>query len=820
MMGQLAVSAQGSGKTLTFDGSSEFVDIGDEVANGCRTIEVWFKPAVDITSSLNEPKSLVMRDYNNSSGLNQNEFGLSFYPASWAQGGRLVFLRRIGTTLYEIYSDANFWEADHWYHVCGTIDPSGGMKMYINGVLQQDTDPTTSPIGTQTGTVWDKVSIGRWGNLNIRYFQGEMDEIRLWETVRTQQQVREKMCSSLQGNETGLRAYYKFDSGLGTTLIDHSPNTYDGTLQSMANGNWIYSGAPIGDTSTFIYPGNLSGTSLTLNTGAGDALTVDNINSSAEGVQLYKVNVLPNVTTNLIAPTTGNYYGVFLSSTNGTYNVQYDYSNYNCSSCDDIFTRNDNADLNWQQLTGSIQNCTFSLINESSVGYDYRAEYIISSGSGAVPSGFLGADTTLCAGSSLILDPQQQNSTFLWQDNSTGSTFNVTQPGLYFVEVTGSCGTYSDSIYVDFLTSPSFDLGADTLLCQSTTLLLDPGITNLPLIWQDGSTSTTYNVTQTGVYFVTTTDNCGTYSDTIEVYFGTVPSVDLGPDTTLCPNTSVQYSANTPLAIYQWQDGSTNPDYSVNQAGTYWVSVTNSCGSDSDTVIVQMTQLPSLNLGNDTTLCDGQLLVLDPGITSGTLVWQDGSNSPTYSVGAGGTYSATLTVNGCSVTDNVLIEFVEAPHIDLGEDVLMCAGGQISLNAGSTGSYAWSTGSNESYIIATSAGEYSVTVTNACGNDFDTILVGVKDCYCSYYLPNTITPDNDEFNQDLEFYYDCDIYRFIFRIYNRWGELIYETYDPNDFWDGTYKGRLVPVGTYIYDLVIETTEGIVNKHTGHINVLY
>jgi gliding motility-associated-like protein len=65
------------------------------------------------------------------------------------------------------------------------------------------------------------------------------------------------------------------------------------------------------------------------------------------------------------------------------------------------------------------------------------------------------------------------------------------------------------------------------------------------------------------------------------------------------------------------------------------------------------------------------------------------------------------------------------------------------------------------------------------------------------YAPNTFTPDGDEYNQDWGVFIEgIDIYSFELLIFNRWGETIWESYDPNVKWDGTYKGQPVQQGTY------------------------
>ncbi|MDX2360279.1 MAG: gliding motility-associated C-terminal domain-containing protein [Crocinitomicaceae bacterium] len=89
------------------------------------------------------------------------------------------------------------------------------------------------------------------------------------------------------------------------------------------------------------------------------------------------------------------------------------------------------------------------------------------------------------------------------------------------------------------------------------------------------------------------------------------------------------------------------------------------------------------------------------------------------------------------------------------------------------------------------------------------------------YAPNAFTPDGDEFNQDWRVHMEgIDIYNFHLRLFNRWGELIWETRDPESAWDGTYNGRMVETGTYTWTI---WTKNILNDEkllfNGHVTVL-
>jgi gliding motility-associated-like protein len=91
------------------------------------------------------------------------------------------------------------------------------------------------------------------------------------------------------------------------------------------------------------------------------------------------------------------------------------------------------------------------------------------------------------------------------------------------------------------------------------------------------------------------------------------------------------------------------------------------------------------------------------------------------------------------------------------------------------------------------------------------------------YIPNTFTPDGNEFNNDFNAKYALEVYEWEFRIYDRWGEMIFETTDPEMAWDGVYMNEfgLVQEGTYAYVLRYVSCEfpDVWQQQTGHVNVL-
>lgn len=202
------------------------------------------------------------------------------------------------------------------------------------------------------------------------------------------------------------------------------------------------------------------------------------------------------------------------------------------------------------------------------------------------------------------------------------------------------------------------------------------------------------------------------------------PLVDLGPDVVLCDGETIILNASTPGATYEWQDGSNSSSFLVSSAGTYAVEVTVDGCSATDEVIVTYNPLPVFDLGPNLTVCENETVTLDVTTANATYEWQDGSTNPTFNVTSAGTYSVEVTVNGCSVTDSVTINFDTLPIVDLGLDVTLCEGETIILDASTaSASYEWQDGSTNSTFTVNSPGTYTVEVTVGACTVTDTIEV-------------------------------------------------------------------------------------------------
>jgi len=184
---------------------------------------------------------------------------------------------------------------------------------------------------------------------------------------------------------------------------------------------------------------------------------------------------------------------------------------------------------------------------------------------------FLGNDTSLCAGQTFKLNASIPNSTYLWQNGSHDSTIVVNQSGTYWANVcTNGCHNI-DSVIVLFNQLPNINLGNDTSVCFGNNLILKASISNATYLWQNLSTDSVFNVNQQGVYWVKVTSSGCSNSDTINIYYHTIPIISLGNDTVICQGTNIILDVTYPNASYLWQDNSISPTYNVTYQGLYWV---------------------------------------------------------------------------------------------------------------------------------------------------------------------------------------------------------------------------------------------------------
>ena len=292
----------------------------------------------------------------------------------------------------------------------------------------------------------------------------------------------------------------------------------------------------------------------------------------------------------------------------------------------------------------------------------------------------------------------------------------------------------------------------------------------------------------------------------------------LGNDTSLCEQQQLVYSFNLAAANYTWNTGSTQAQQVITQPGIYWLEVSQQGCLKRDSVSVLYKPIPQVSLGNDTTLCEGVSYLLNAISSSNvTYTWQNNNTAATYVVQAPGKYWVRVLLNGCANADTVNITYKLKPAFDLGgSDTTICKGQPLLLQAAVNGNanYKWQNGSTGSSFNVTAPGDYEVTVTNECGEKSDKITV--KEGLCVLKMPNAFSPNHDGVNDVFRIKNPWYIREFHMVIYNRWGEKVFESFDPNKGWDGNYNGIAQSTGEYIWMIALTDVDGEKDSSRGFV----
>ena len=231
-LGSTGVGTGSINYVLDLDGTNDYVDCGNEALGGSISVECWLKPAQIATDWV----GFVCKNEDKDSGEGV------FWLGQHSTDGKVRFgVYLNGTSESYIDTDGAVISNGSWYHVAATYD-GNYQKIYINGTLVKTSSDLNTVLPSGTSNYYIGLS-------TEAYFSGRIDEVRIWNDVRTAAEIADNKDDELVGNESGLVAYYKMSDGSGTTLTDNSSNSNNGTLTNMTtsggSSDWVTSNAPI-----------------------------------------------------------------------------------------------------------------------------------------------------------------------------------------------------------------------------------------------------------------------------------------------------------------------------------------------------------------------------------------------------------------------------------------------------------------------------------------------------------------------------------------------------------------------------------------------
>lgn len=213
-------------------------------------------------------------------------------------------------------------------------------------------------------------------------------------------------------------------------------------------------------------------------------------------------------------------------------------------------------------------------------------------------------------------------------------------------------------------------------------------------------------------------------------------------------------------------------------------------------------RVPRIDLGADTTLCEGETIVLPlSSDSSSSFLWQDGSTAKQIEVSKPGRYILSATLDNLTIDDTIDIHYRIIPEFDLGPDTSLCHGFDLEVSAetnDSEVSYLWEDSYSEASRILSESGTYRLTVSKGRCAERDSIRLDFRDCTVVLEMPNIISPNSDGINDSFVPIEMKDVTEPEILIYDRWGRQVYTAQTLDIGWDGTYGNSLVPVGVYYW----------------------
>ena len=501
-----------------------------------------------------------------------------------------------------------------------------------------------------------------------------------------------------------------------------------------------------------------------------------------------------------------------------------------CQGETSIITASGDAPFTWQD------NSTSTTFSATSGGLIY-ASVVNACGTdtafmnititGTPPTAQITGDTTICDNTPTTLTASGGDD-YLWQDGTTSITYSTLAQSGYVV-VSNGCG--SDTAHynvVDMGTSPSVSLTGDSTICQGeTTIITATGDT--PFTWQDNSIGTTFSASSGGLIFASVNNACGSDTAFMNIIItGTPPTAQISGDTVICDNIPTTLTASGG-DNYLWHDGMSANTYST-LAQSGFVIASNGCGSDTAHFnVVDLGNSPTASIMGDANICTNQFSFFTAN-GGDSYIWSDGSTSSTFSTNLANQIYV-VAINQCGqdtaylnlIDQSVVADFEMSDSV--GYQPLTIEFTNYSSNANQ---YIWDFGNGvistneDDEQTYTQQGEFTIQLiaANAFCTDTASSNITILD-NANVFIPNSFSPNGDGINDNfVPILTSISVEDFSFMIFNRNGEIIFNTSQLGEAWYGDFSGQPVPVDTYVWKIIYrEVGSPVKIEKYGHVSLI-
>jgi gliding motility-associated-like protein len=492
---------------------------------------------------------------------------------------------------------------------------------------------------------------------------------------------------------------------------------------------------------------------------------------------------------------------------------------------------------NWN--SGAATSATISILNQSTalMGNDFSiddvffglVDTLVDSVTISIlqpPTANAGSTITVCQGAPIQLNGTSNGASVQWSPAaslSNGAILNPTSNAatntIYTLTTTGSNGcTATSSVNVNISPQTIANAGADLSICAGNSVQLNGsgGTTYLwagPALSNASIANPTVSPSANATYTLTVSNAAGCSStDVVQVTVANAPTLAVSPSTTICANTNSSLSASGAQS-FTWQPAASlnnatlgNPIASPATTTIYTVVGSNGTNcSSTATVSVNVLNTAVITISGLSSICEGDTTTLTAN-GGNNYTWLPAGFSNTTngaSINAYPTATTTFTIsstdaNNCtaSTIKQVVVNAYPLANASKANDI-QCSVNSAQLTMSSATSYTWSPSAtlNNATISSPIASPlstttYTVLAANGTCVTLDSVTVIVYDNLLSkIYVPNAITPNNDDINDCLRVISNSKFTEFEFRVFNRWGNQVFYSQDPNACWDGSFNGK-------------------------------
>lgn len=346
-----------------------------------------------------------------------------------------------------------------------------------------------------------------------------------------------------------------------------------------------------------------------------------------------------------------------------------------------------------------------------------------------IPYPQLGPDTTYCLGYTATLLPVQGTYTYLWSDSSTLDSLSVNSPGTYYVNVSNDACSASDTIVLNFVKPPVFDLGPDTTICQGDTVFISLNNSGVSFLWSDSTTSNNNTLFSAGTHWLMVDSAMCKVYDSINLNIIQYPVLNLGNDSLICFGDTIVLLGGPASLTHNWSTGDSTNFITIDTGGIYWLELSAGPCATIDSIEFITGLKPQFTIGNDTNFCEGDTLAITTNLSlSYVHSWNVGSVNNTIYVDTSGLFFVLVTNGLCTSSDSILVIVEDSLNVDLGPDTSLCEGTLYILNAFNTNaSYLWNNFNTTSLLSISNSGTYWVEVSSMLGSckKSDTVNIAV-----------------------------------------------------------------------------------------------